>query len=329
VFPLLVQAAGINTPVMGAPVLTIVGSNTGLKALTIFSIPVARAVVFSGVLTNVGTGTVTVANPGWAVDEFNAPNQPHYIEITQGSFAGFISDIVDTDGTTGTLTLADDLTSLIAGDESFIIKMHWTISSFFGPNNEAGLQGGTSLSNADEVLLHDRNNQKYSSYFYADYGPEVFQGWVNPGYVDASDVIMPPDSSFIVRREVTSDVTLYVAGPIKTGPAIITVQAGLNLLPNIYPAGFTFDQSSLYTGDNATGVVGGTSLSNANEVLLHDSINQKYFAYFYADFVAYGFQSWVTSGYVDASNTVISAGEGMFLRRDFGDAFYWKIAQPY
>jgi len=70
-----------------------------------------------------------------------------------GRNAGLMTDILATNVTGKTLTTYDDLSPLLTGGELYKVRRHRTLGDVFGEDNESGLAGGSSVSEADEVLV--------------------------------------------------------------------------------------------------------------------------------------------------------------------------------
>jgi hypothetical protein len=66
------------------------------------------------------------------------------------------------------LTTSEDLSSLLAGDESFEIRPYTTIADVFGTTNSAGLDGGSTAGNADNKKLQACSG--FDTYYYKDAG---------------------------------------------------------------------------------------------------------------------------------------------------------------
>ena len=102
----------------------------------------------------------------WTADEFNGANGEFFIEIISGPYAGLMTDILATDVTGKTLTTYDDLSSLLTAGEVYRIRKHRTLGDVFGENNESGLAGGFSVSEADEVMVLNPVTQTFLTFYF-------------------------------------------------------------------------------------------------------------------------------------------------------------------
>ena len=102
----------VSSCVCGFITLHVKGTgNTNSSALSFLGLGLTRPMVFRGNLESFGPGTITDMQARWIDNQFNGTNGPHYLEITSGSHAGFLTDILDTDAASKTLTLDHDLES--------------------------------------------------------------------------------------------------------------------------------------------------------------------------------------------------------------------------
>ena len=100
-------------------------------------------VSYQGTITSRGVDFVVDTQATWSDNQFNGANGKFYVEIVSGPFAGLTTDILATDAAGKKLVIDDDLSTLLNGGELYRIRRHRTIADVFGPNNEAGLKGGT------------------------------------------------------------------------------------------------------------------------------------------------------------------------------------------
>ena len=122
-------------------------------------------------------------------------------------------------------------------------------------NNESGLAGGSSVSEADEVMVLNPVTQTFLT-FYFKTGGFGGRGWrsATDAVTDAADTTLYPDQGVLIVRKVPGDITLILTGTVKTGPTIVPVGANINLLANLYPAGtLTVANSGLHDADDLPG----------------------------------------------------------------------------
>jgi len=321
--------AQVNSPVCGFITLHVRGcGNTSSSALSYLGLGLTRPVVFRGNLESFGQSTIIDTQAQWTDNQFNGANGPHYLEITSGAHAGLLIDILGTHAALQTLALADDLSSLLSGGETYTIRKHWTLASLFGPNNEAGLGAGSNVS-ADEIFIYNPATGVYTTYFYKTIGLGG-RGWrstASPSF-DQANAQLNLTQGILIRRKQAFDLQIKIFGAVKTGPTIAEVQPGLNILGNVYPTDtLTLGNSGLYTGDLNTGLAGGSNVT-ADKVLIYDGLT--YQTYFYKT-IGLGGTGWrsTASPSINASGTILPAGASILIQRIDNTGFFWKAGQPF
>jgi uncharacterized protein (TIGR02597 family) len=319
------QTTTVTTDPVGFMTLAFAGNGGGTNpALTFSGLGLANAVAYQGMVSAIGTNTLTCSGAGWTNNQFNGGNGSFYVEIISGTNPGITTDITATTASNQTISTTDDLSALVsAGSDRFRIRPHWTIGTVFGATNQAGLGGGTSTS-ADQILLW--NGSGYDTYYYQTSGFGG-TGWRKAGSpsVNAAGTRMEPDQGLIIVRKKSSAVALMLQGSVKTGQSSIPVNQGVNIIGNIYAANMTLTSSSLYTGSSSTGLSGGTSTS-ADQVLLWNGSG--YDTYYYQT-SGFGGTGWRRGGAPtnDASSTIIPMGSSIVVQRQNAPAFDWVAPQ--
>ncbi len=323
-------AQSVVTDPVGFTTLTVAAKPASTRGFTFLAVnmtrpTIYRAVIPAGGVSPSGSPTVLTFPAGtFTANQFNGTGNACYIEFLNTANAGVISDITAT--STNSITLADDVSALLAGGTTtFKIRQHWTIGTVFGPTNSAGLQGGTNPGSADNLQIENATTGVKAIYFYNT----TVNQW-RTGFTDATNVIIPPDNGVIVERKVTSPVSFTLVGEVKLGTSEMTVVGGngilnVNIIPNPYPLpSVTLAASNLYTGNTATGVAGGTNPASADTVGIFNSATGVITTYFYNTTV----NQWRT-GFTDASNVVIPEGVSVIITRKVGrPTFNWYVPQP-
>lgn len=283
---------------------------------------------YQGAVTSRGTESITDSGANWTDNQFNGANGEFYLEITSGPAAGTTTDILSTSAATKTLTLDDDLSSLLAGGEQYRIRKHRTIDDVFGKNNAAKLKSSTTVSSSDEVRLFNPVTQAFLVYYYNS----TVSGWRSStsATADASSTKLYMDQGVAIRRRAAGDITLVVTGAVKTGPTIIPIGVNSNLCANMYPAGtLTLGNCGLYTGNAATGLMGAGKVGNADEVQIWTG--SAFRRYFYKT-SGTGGVGWRASDSLssDARNLQIPIGSSIYVVRKRGRLpFNWNLQQPF
>ncbi len=327
----LSNAQTVATDPVGFTTLTVNAKPASIRGFTLLSLDLTRLPVFQGLIPAAGVSTngsnQTVLTFPSATFTSGAFNNTHYIEVTNGTIAGRLSDIVS--NTDSAITLADNISaSLTAGTSTIKVRPMWTMATVFGANNSAGLLGGPTSSSADIVQVFDPRTGLSTLYFYST----INNRW-QAGATDATNAVIPPDVALRVERKAATPVSFNLVGGVKLGPTGLYVQGGnnagnpqnINYLPNPYPlASVTLANSNLYTGNPATGVLGAATSSQADTVSVYDSATGLSTIYFYSTLN----NRWQT-GASDASNVTLPDTAAVTIKRkNTNGSFIWYVPQP-
>jgi uncharacterized protein (TIGR02597 family) len=323
-------AQSVVTDPVGFTTLTVAAKPAAARGFSYLAMNMTRPTVFRSLIPAGGvsaSGAPTVltfpANT-FTAGQFTGTGNACYIEFLNTANAGVISDI--TASTTNTITLADDVSSLLtAGTTTFKIRPHWTIGTVFGANNSAGLFGATTASAADNIQIQNATTGVKAIYFYNTSAAQ----WRN-NFTDATNVVIPPDVGLIIERKVTSAVSFTLVGEVKLGNSELAIVGGnaiqnVNIVPNPYPLNsVTLATSNLFTGSASTGVVGGTTASAADTLGIFNSGTGIITTYFYNTTAG----QW-RNNFTDSSSVVIPEGASVIITRKSGrPSFNWYVPQP-
>ncbi len=325
--------AQVYTDPVGFITLTAVGSATppvySFQALGMTQLPVSRGNATAVSANKVGVNTTLT--PGQF--NFSADGYPtHYIEITSGPMAGVFDDIVSND--TANVFTVTDLTSAIGGGATYKIYPHWTIGKVFGPNNEAGLLGGTSAATADNVAVWNPIAQAFTTYYYKT-GGLGGTGWRNTAStsINRTNATLYIDQGFQIIRRTTGTLTNKLVGAVKLGPTITLVVGAsggskYTFAANVYPTAIPLGASGLYTTNSATGLNGGTSAATADTISIWNPDTQAFTTYYFKT-GGLGGTGWrsTASTSVDASTNTIPLGTFGYIERKVAGDFNWKMPQ--
>ncbi len=327
-FASFASAQSVVTDPVGFITLTVQGTGgVGTSALSFLGLSFTQPVSYQAVLSSASGTTLTDSSATWSDGQFNGANGTYYIELTTGTGAGRTSNIVTTTMSTKSLTTAIDLSSFVTAGTGYKIRKNWTLGTVFGPNDESGLQGGTS-STADQILVYNPATTLYATYYYKTSGVGG-TGWRSTTSTsqDASGTAFNPTDGLLIKRQQSSTVSFALAGAVKLGQTSIPVATGLNILSNVYPSGtFTLGNCGLFE----SGIGGGTS-STADQVLIYNSVTGLYSTYYYktSGVGGTGWRSTLSTS-TDASGTAIPFGQSVLVQRTQGRAaFQWVAPQPF
>jgi uncharacterized protein (TIGR02597 family) len=290
------------------------------------SLNMQRASAFQGVITSAsvdgsGRSVLTISGATFTANQFDGVGNAHYVRLTSGSNAGQVSEVVATSA--NTITVVDNINDAItAGTTAFSVTPYWTLNTAF-PSG-AGLQGSSSAAAADTVTIIPPSGASLT-YFYNSTANQ----W-RRGTTDSSNVVIPPGSGMQIIRKQVGDVSIVLAGSVTIGSVEGIVGAASaaprnSFLANPFPlASRTLAQSGLYTGNAATGVVGGTSAAAADTVTIFDPATGIANTYFYNTSA----NQW-RRGTTDSSNVTIPDGAAIQITRKANRGeFSWFIPQP-
>ncbi|MBK1883496.1 TIGR02597 family protein [Luteolibacter pohnpeiensis] len=204
------QVTAKTTPV-GYVSLGVTDGSAAVPANTdvAISIPLQRSTEFSGAVTSVSGSVISFSSASFEADEFSSDSSTPYIcVVTSGDGEGLMALVTatSTDSLTVSVVGGGDLSAVVAGDMVSVSKA-WTLSSFFSSDLPAGTRVlAFSGTTAGENLA---SNLQY-----------VWSGssWVQlvGGSGTASNTILYPGESFILRSGATAIESLIVSGEVPT-----------------------------------------------------------------------------------------------------------------
>ncbi len=325
VAPAFAQTTATTDPV-GYVTMTIAAGTGSTANYSFDGLALTRTVAYQGAAETATAATTSLVDneATWTDNLYNgaASAITHYVEITSGTSAGTTYDIIATTAATKTLTLAQPLASGVTAGATFKIRQHWTIASVFGAANEAGLTGGTS-STADQILIH--NGVGFDTYYYKTTGPNGV-GWRSTASTatDRSGQLIYPDDALVVKRTAATAVNVVIMGSVKLGQSSYPIATGNTFIANPCAAPMTLASCGIYTGNSATGLLGGTS-GTADKILLWNGTAYNTYYYKTTGPNGVGWRSTASTA-TDASTIQIPVGVASVIVRG-GAAFNWVIPQ--
>ncbi len=317
---LLAQTA--TTDPVGYVTVTVNGTGGfGSEAFTYMGVPLHQPSDTAGAITGTAANTIISATSTWGVDAYAGS----YVLITSGTNEGVSSSIISNTATD--LTTADDLTSFLAGNETFSIHPYTTIADVFGAANEAGIDGGSSSGNADSILI--QSGAGFNTYYFKDAGLIGGTGWRSSSSpsVDVSATPIPFGTGLIVVRKQSADIELTISGSVFGGDAMTPVEIGFNWKSASIPVDITLN--ALFGSVNEAGLDGGSASGNADTIIVPSAGGLT--TYYYKNAGLIGGTGWRSSSSpsVDEGATVIVEPGQMFLiNRTGGAAFNLTESSP-
>ncbi len=267
------------------------------------------------------------------------PQYSHVVEVTSGPMTGSITYIKSSVATK--LYTLDDLSGAGAG-ATFKVWKTFTIASLLGdPPMASVMGGGTNISDADNFLVLDPMTKSYVIFWYKN-GGIGGTGWRanTPPLIPAiSNANAPgtsifPNDGYLIERKQASVGSLVISGAVKPGVTKVRVEGDgtstvLNVIATQVPVDqIKFKDSNLYTGNAATGVLGSTNISDADNVLIFDADTNKYKIFWYKN-GGIGGTGWRVSAVPPivglAEDFVIPSTGSVLINRKSGPAFSWTV----
>lgn len=321
------QSTATTDPV-GFTTVNVRGKTSAARAFTTAVLPMERADAFVGACTDatfgVDAGRTVITFPSnlFTADQFTGAGNQHYFRLTSGDNAGEFSTIVA--NTANSITIADDLNSVLATTSNFSVTPYWTLGTAL--TGGGGLQGGTTANAADTVTIYN-SNFVGTVYFFNTSN----NSW-RTGITLSDNVIIPPGSGLGIERKQEAAVGLVLAGSVPMGTSAVDINGSNSgtatrntLVGSAYPlASRRLADLGLYTGDPATGLQGGTTANAADTVTIYNPNTGVAAVYFYNS----SNSSWRT-GITLSDNVTVPEGAAVLIARKNGRLpFTWYVPQP-
>jgi uncharacterized protein (TIGR02597 family) len=322
------NAQNATTDPVGFTTLNVRAKTTAARAFTMAVISMERTDAFNGSLAgasfslDAGRTVITFPSDLFTANQFTGSGNQHYLSIKNGSNAGDFSTIAS--NTANSITLSDDLNSVLSTSTTFSVTPYWTLGTAFPSGG--GLQGGTSVTAADNVIIYN-SNFVGTTYFYNS----TLARW-RTGLTDSNNVIIPPGTGIAIERKQNTPVAIIIPGSVPLGASTVDVNGSASgsatrftLVGSAYPlASRSISEIGLYTGDSTTGLAGGSSVTAADNVIIFDPATGNPTTYFYNTTAS----QWRT-GLTPSNSVTIPEGAAVRIVRKNGRApFTWYIPQP-
>ena len=288
------------------------------------SIPLERSTKFTGTVSAVTSNTITVTGAAFTTNQWTAI--PHYVRITSGAKAGFLTVIDSHDATTLTVTApqGQSLTGVLSGDK-LSIQEAWTVGNFFeNITVPVGLEVHAFSGGTGGINIADDLNYTY-------YG--VVDGWLDGNGDPATSAVLYPGESFYVRNASGGDVTGFtVTGQVPVAPFTVVFH-------NVDPASSGNSQDipfGIFSPVAQTvSALGLSSIAQEGDSILIFDLSQTGLNLAnVSDLTYYAGDGWVDSGTGDPINpgtfTLSASGLGYIYRRVPSDTdAVWTFTPSY
>ena len=318
------HSQSVSTVPVGYTTITIYGTGgQGGEAFSYLGVPMHHAANFRSAMTAKADNSITCANASWTANAFA---NTHFVMIMSGDNTGMSATI--TANTADTLITAENLSSILTGNENFAIHKYTTIADVFGASNSAGLKASDGPGTADNILIQTGSNS-FSSYYYKNAGLIGGTGWrgAASSSVDASGTIIPYGSGIIVVRRESADLKVPVMGSVFADDVVTPVEEGFNWKTASLPVDVTL--AGFFGANNEAGLKGSDGPGTADNVLVFNR-SGNFTTYYYKNAGLIGGTGWrsAASSSTDVANTVIAAPGSMFMIRRTEAAFNLTEKSP-
>jgi len=317
----------VSSDVVGYTTLNVRAKSGTVNGSTFTALNVHRPAIFKGTVTGKsvdGSNRSVLSSPAGSFTSggFVVAGSKCYVRLTSGANAGQIGEIVS--NTDSAITIAQNWNSIVDTTTTFEVRPYWTLASAFPSGG--GLTGGTSATAADNVTVINPATGVSDVFFYNTTASQ----W-RKGTTDYSTQIILPGSGLLISRKQTSAVSIVITGEVLKGAVQQNILASTptavksTFVANPYPlTSKTLAQSGLYTGNASTGVVGGTSATAADNVIIYDPTSGVASTYYYNTTN----NRW-QKGTTDSGSVTIPDGSAILITRKANrSAFDWYIPQP-
>ncbi len=314
----------VTTNPVGYVTITINGTGgQGTEAFSYLGVPMHHEANFRGAITAKADNSITCNNAAWTA---NAYANTHFVMILSGDNTGMSATI--TANTADTLTTAENLSSVLTGNEQFAIHKYTTIADVFGADNSAGLKASDGPGTADNILVQTGSNS-FNTYYYKNAGLIGGTGWRSAASssVDASGTIIPHGSGIIAVRGESADLKVSVMGSVFPEDVVTPVEQGFNWKTASLPVDVTL--AGFFGANNEAGLKGSDGPGTADNVLVFDR-SGNITTYYYKNAGLIGGTGWrsAASSSTDQADTVIAAPGSMFMIRRIDTAFNLTEKSP-
>ena len=319
------SAQTVTTPPVGAVTLSAPANSDSL-----YSIPLARDAIYTGIVSAVSGNTFTLSGASFTANalQYVAGSQPntYYLQFSTGSATGQFSTVVSNASSSVTTEFEVDVLSQVSVGDQVVLRPYWTLATLF-PSTAANVSFVPSTSNfpagrRTEILFPDSvgvgiNKSASAIYFYNSFWRK--SGDTTP---NRNDVVIPPDQFVIIRGNNSSTSTaLTVVGSVQTYSNTVSLlrpATGSNDNPIALSVPVDVSLGNLNLISSGGPFLASTSnfpAGRGDEIIVYNnaSIGKNKSAsaiYFYNSF-------WRKSGDTSANqnNTTIPAGSAIIIRK--------------
>jgi hypothetical protein len=181
-----------------ATAVNIPGKSVGTIHYSMIAPPIVQPAIASGTISSVDSYSFVDLNADWSSSTVGSG---YYVEFP----SGLIADISNMNNSTKTISVGSYLPGNVSVGQKYKIRKHFTISEIFGPQNQAGLLGASSVLAADNLMFLDESTQATKTYYYNT----SLNAW-RRGITSGGNDIVRPGQGIIMGRRSGGDITIYL-----------------------------------------------------------------------------------------------------------------------
>jgi hypothetical protein len=257
-----------------------------------------------GIVSSASSSSVTDSSASFG----DLTTNPHSVVIVTGTGRGEAFPI--SSNTATQINVTGTLPTLVGGDE-FEIVPDWTLNSVFGTTNSAGLQGATSSSSADNILVFNSAGAPVKYWYKTG-------GIGGTGWRTTSDSTTNQGNArlgafnfgmVIDRQTAPGDKTIHLQGTARSGRQVVSIASGSRIYS--YP----FAKDTTLAGSGLQSVLAGSTSSSGADIVFLES-NGVITKYWFKT-GGIGGTGWRTTSdsTTDRGSVVIAAGKAMLIER--------------
>ena len=318
------QTTATTTPV-GFVTRTIPAAvNSTTPSNTTVSIPLYAAADYVSTVASIDSvSQFTLTGAAWIAAQFAASTAPRLVRVKTSTVvpANVGKFLLITANTTNQLTVAlpsgvaNINTVLSIGDTCEILPAT-TLGTVFGTASSLPtLTAGATANSADNVLIWSGTG--WDTYYWTGIAGTPNNIWKKTGNIDRSNTVIYPDEAvFVIRRDTSAAATVTLMGVVPSTYEQSDIEPGSTFLSNRFPVDMTLGTVINPTLpalnlQNIPGWVAGATANSADKVFIRGAGGWD--TYYWTGTVGTPNNIWKRTGTTDRSDTLISAGTGVFI----------------
>lgn len=327
------SAQTVSASFVGLEEVEIPAHNGGASTYFFLNLPLLSPAIHNGIVDSVDNFHLNLASANLVADalvENDSDELPlYYVEFLSGEATGLTVEIVAND--TSSITLLEDLSSILRGGEKFIVRKFKTIGDVFSLDNSTySLASAGNANQSDVIYLEDGTGNLVRYYYQTAPSFAGGNGWRRAGdtRTDRSNTRINWNAVLLSRNGSTARqaINFISHGEVRLGSAKTVISDGLNLVGYQFPFNTTLDNLGFLTSD----LLQGSNPNNTDVIYIIESGELARFYYQSAPPFAGG-NGWRRAGdtRTDQSDFIISSNAAFLVLKRGGNPIYMSSDQPF